>query len=107
MDDGEIVVVTSTVTLLEVLVQPLKRNEIDLVARYREILLNADGLVTVGLLPDIAEKAADLRARYDVRTPDAIQIATALFVNCTTLLTNDRGLASIPEINALILDDLK
>lgn len=41
MDKGEFSVVTSTVTLLEVLVHPLRSNDRELATEYRDILLNS------------------------------------------------------------------
>ena len=46
MDRGDFTVITSTVTLLEVLVHPLRRNNTALAAEYRDILLNSK-LITV------------------------------------------------------------
>ena len=54
VEDGDIAVVTSMVTLLEVLVQPLRRGDARLAARYREILLSADGLAAKPLNQEIA-----------------------------------------------------
>jgi predicted nucleic acid-binding protein len=42
MDRGEFTVVTSMVTLLEVLVHPLRRNNTALATEYRDILLNSN-----------------------------------------------------------------
>ena len=78
IDQEEIVVVTSTTTLLEVLVHPIRLNKLDLVERYKSILLQAKGLSIVSMNPAVAEKAAALRAKYNLSTPDAIQIATSL-----------------------------
>ena len=41
MDKGDFTVVTSTVTLLEVLVQPLRSNNTALASEYQDILLNS------------------------------------------------------------------
>ena len=71
MDGGDFTVVTSTVTLLEVLVHPLHSNNIALAAEYRDILLNLS-LMTVEVSNAIAEQAARLRAIHNIRTPDAI-----------------------------------
>ncbi|OGR02686.1 MAG: hypothetical protein A2511_00285 [Deltaproteobacteria bacterium RIFOXYD12_FULL_50_9] len=68
MDRGEFVAVTSTVTLLEVLVHPLRNNMSTLATEYREILLNSS-LNTKDLSGPIAEQAAQLRANYNLRTP--------------------------------------
>ncbi len=55
----------------------------------------------------IAESAADLRARYNLRAPDAIQIAAALSAGCEAFLTNDAALKRVTELQVLILDELE
>jgi predicted nucleic acid-binding protein len=107
MDRGEFNVVTSIVTLLEVLVHPFRRGDTRLAQQYRDILLNADNLTTIFLSQDIAEEAARLRAVHNIRTPDAIQMATAINGGASFLLTNDSGLPSLPELSLLVLDGLK
>ncbi|MDX1416792.1 MAG: PIN domain-containing protein [Candidatus Promineifilaceae bacterium] len=107
LDEGEFMVVTSTITLLEVLVLPLRLGKTDLVAKYREIILDTNNLVIVDVIPDIAEGAARLRASYNLRTPDAIQIATTMFMGSTTLITNDKELRRVKDIQIVLLDDLK
>ncbi len=57
-DRGDFRLVTSTVTLVEVLVHPLQQKNTILAQEYREILLNQESLTVVELTPDIAEKAA-------------------------------------------------
>ena len=106
MDRGEFRVVTSTVTLLEVLVHPFRRGEKELAQQYRDILLGAEGLITISLSQDIAEVAARLRASHNIRTPDAIQMATALRAGASHFLTNDARLPSLPELRILVLDEL-
>ena len=106
MDRGEFTIITSTVTLLEVLVQPLRANAANLIAEYRNILLGAPNLMTFELSPAIAEIAARLRADSRLRTPDAIQIATAIHGGASFFLTNDTRLPNIPHLKMLALDDL-
>ena len=57
---------TSVVTLLEVLVQPVRQSAAEVVAKDLEILLSAEGLVTMDRMPEIADRATDLCARYDL-----------------------------------------
>lgn len=106
VDRGEFTVVTSMVTLLEVLVQPLRHGNTQLAQRYRDILLNARGLATIPLSQDIAEEAARLRARHNLRTPDAIQMATAIYNGASFFLTNDARLPSLPNLQVLVADNL-
>lgn len=98
--------VTSIVTLLEVLVHPFRRGDAALAQQYRDILLNAEGLSTIFLSQDIAEGAARLRANHNIRTPDAIQVATAIHTGASYFLTNDARLPSLPELDVLVLDEL-
>lgn len=105
-DKGSIRVVTSVITLSEVLVKPLRDGDTQLAQQYRDILLNVEGLTTVEVSVDIAEKVAQLRSQYSLRTPDAIQIATALQSGATALLTNDVRWPVLPNLQILVLDKL-
>lgn len=106
INSGNIDSITSTITLLEVLVHPLRTGNKVLAERYREVLLYSDGLTTFEVLNEISEKAAELRAEYSIKTPDAIQIATAIFHKADRFLTNDPDLKKVTAIQVLVLDDL-
>lgn len=69
---------TSVVTLIEVLTKPLREGRVELALTFRCYLTQGRNLDLVLLTPDLAEQAAALRARYRFKTPDAIQVATAL-----------------------------
>ncbi|MBK9166663.1 MAG: type II toxin-antitoxin system VapC family toxin [Bryobacterales bacterium] len=103
---GELRIVTSFVTLVEVLVQPLRRNRPEVAQEYRDILLRSAALTTIPLDEGIAEAAAILRAERQLRTADAIQVATAIGSGASWFLTNDEGLADVPGVSSLILDRL-
>lgn len=107
VDTGQIQALTSTVTLLEVLVQPLRRGRVDLANQYRDILLRSRRLVCEPVSNEIAEEAARLRANYNLRTPDAIQLATAIQSGATSFLTNDSFLTTVPGVEILVLDQLR
>lgn len=106
IDEEDITAVTSTVTLLEVLVHPLRNGNKDLATEYREILLNSK-IITLDVTADIAEQAARLRATHNIRTPDAIQISAALSAGASYFLTNDIRLPAIPSLEIISLDSLK
>jgi predicted nucleic acid-binding protein len=88
-DKGHFVFITSSITLLEVLVKPLKDGQIKLAEKYINILTNAQGIEVLEVTNALAIKAAELRAKYNLRTPDAIQLATAIEYNADYFLTND------------------
>ena len=102
----EIQVVTSTVTLIEVLVRPLRHGDARLAQQYREILFNVTGLDTVPVSVAVAEEAARLRATYSLRAPDAVQLATAINAGAAAFLTNDTGLPRLATPRLLVLDEL-
>lgn len=105
IDSGNIEAITSTITLLEVLVHPLRTGNETLAEKYREILLSSAGLITFEISHEISEIASRLRAKYSKRTPDAIQIAVGIQHGAANFLTNDPNLRKICEIKILILGD--
>jgi predicted nucleic acid-binding protein len=77
-----------------------------LAEEYRNVLLQSPALTAVPLDEGIAEEAAGLRARHNLRTPDAIQLATAIRSGASWFLTNDAGLANLSELSVLVLNQL-
>jgi predicted nucleic acid-binding protein len=102
-DSGRIRLVTSALTLLEVLVVPLRAGNLALAERYEAILTHGRGLDLVPLDTGLLRAAAQLRARHRVRTPDALQLAAALLRGCSAFVTNDRALPSIPGLKVVQL----
>ena len=98
---------TSVITLSEVLVQPLLHADVPLQQTYRDLLLNSFNFHTLPVTAAIAEQAAGLRARYRLRTPDALQIATTLDAGCEAFLCNDAGMRRVTELRVLVLDELE
>jgi predicted nucleic acid-binding protein len=107
VERGDLEVVTSTLTLTEVLVHPYRNGNESLAERYFRMLLNARNLRTIALSPAIAAEAARMRAAYQLKTPDAIQLATAKAERATAFLTNDTALAAIPGLRLVVLEQVK
>ena len=93
--------------LTEVMVKPLQTGNDELAQEYREILVNSDAHTLVSITVPIAESAADLRARYNLRTPDALHVAAAISAGCDAMLTNDAQLKRVQELPILVLDELE
>ena len=106
VDRGESQILTSAVTLLEVLVHPIRHGDEALAHQYNDILLTSDNISTIPVTPSTAQTAAELRAEHDLKTPDAIHLATALDHNAAAFLTNDRDFPQIDRIEILKLRDL-
>ncbi|MEP7010589.1 MAG: type II toxin-antitoxin system VapC family toxin [Acidobacteriota bacterium] len=88
----------SALALLEILVVPKRMGRGDLCRRYRDLLESFPNLDFHELDGDTAEKAAELRARYDLRTPDAIHLATALAAGAEKFASEDRRLRKVKEL---------
>ena len=93
-------------TLTEVLPQPMRTGNIALAQEYRDILLFSAAFTLLPVTAQIAESAAYLRARYNLRTPDALHVATALDARCDAFLTNDLAIKRVTEIRVLVLDEM-
>ena len=98
--------VTSTVTLLELLVQPYRAQQEELAQKIFALTSTYPKLEWVPLTMNLADQAAELRARYRLSTPDAIQLATAIGHKATRFYGNDRGLRRVKEIECILVDDL-
>jgi predicted nucleic acid-binding protein len=102
---NSIYALSSIITLTEVLPHPLRQNKLALAKRYRDFLLHSRNFVLFPVDVTIAEHAAEIRAQYQYRTPDAIQLATGLEHNATLFITNDKRLKSFSELTVIVLDD--
>ena len=102
---GHLQAATSYLTLLEVLVGPLRQNERTLADRYRSFLTARDGVRLLPIDRLISERAAEIRAQHGLRTPDSIVAATALEANCTHLVTNDTAFRRVENLNVLVVSD--
>jgi predicted nucleic acid-binding protein len=103
---GKFLFQTSVITLLEVLVLPMRQKEHQLVEQYQNILCNSPTIEIFDLNIEIAKTAAGIRAKYGLKTPDSIQVATAVYTSADYFLTNDIRLKAVKEIETLILDEL-
>jgi len=97
---------TSTLTLAEVLNKPFEQNNAKIVSTYRELFYHTADVNTINITTLIAESAARLRASYNLKTPDALHISTAIETKCDVFLTNDKVLQRISEITIWLLEDI-
>ena len=97
-DEGTRELVTSALTLLEVLVVPLRVRNRAVADRYEALLTRSRGIRLVALTQDQLRAAAQLRATTSVKTPDVLQLVAAIGAGCQTFLTNDRRLPLVPGL---------
>ncbi|MFA0760008.1 MAG: hypothetical protein HZLCBSQH_000093 [Candidatus Fervidibacterota bacterium] len=106
-NEGWIIGVTSVITVTEVLVLPLKQGNTALASEYWDLLTNSANMQLISIDPETAKVAADLRARYNLRTPDALQLAAAIRAGCGAFLTNDATLKKVTELKVLVLSEFQ
>jgi predicted nucleic acid-binding protein len=98
--------VTSALTMTELLVQPYRAGDEERVNLFYGLLSTFPNLEWVAPDLEIADIAARLRARHRVRTPDAVQAATAARSRVTGLITNDPAFERVDAFETLLLDAL-
>ena len=89
--DVEVEVASSALALQECLVRPMRERNAELRDRY---LAMFDRIETVDLDAAVFVRAAELRADFGLKIPDALHLAAAQVSGCTALWTNDRRLAT-------------
>jgi predicted nucleic acid-binding protein len=107
LDSNSLAGVTSPVTLAESLVVPYRLGRNEAAQTFTDLIVNGSNVSFVVIDQAIADKAAELRARYNLLLPDSFQLAVALHAGCDAFLTNDADLKRITEIDVLVLDDLE
>jgi predicted nucleic acid-binding protein len=101
-----ITVVSSELSLLEVLVKPLRDGNQALATLYRNILLGTAGMVCMPISRAILESAAQLRANHKLRTPDAIHAASSMNFGCSLFVTNDAGFRQVSSLEVGVLSEI-
>lgn len=86
-------IVTSAMTLGEVLVKPTKLGQTTLIEQYDRAIRSTAQVVSFD--PSIAWRYASLRATHTIRNADAIQLACAAHVGVDLFITNDDQLQSL------------
>jgi predicted nucleic acid-binding protein len=98
--------ITSTITMTELLVLPYRRGHEQLANDFYGLLSTYPNLEWIAPNLEIAELAARIRALHRLRTPDAIQAATAVDSQVTGLITNDAIFERVQDFQTLVLDEL-
>ena len=96
--------VTSTITMTELLVPSYRSEDENRVDAFYGLLSTYPNLLWIAPDLEAADLAAKLRARYRLRTPDAVQAATAIRAHATGFVTNDPIFRRIEELDTVILD---
>ncbi len=96
--------VTSTITMMELLVQPYRDASQKCADEYYALLSVYPHLEWIAPTLEIADIAAGIRARHRLHAPDALQAATAIKGGVTALITNDAIFERVEAFETAVFD---
>jgi predicted nucleic acid-binding protein len=106
MDNAEIVVMTSELTIAEVLAKPFKDGNEPVQQADKTFLTPTPILQLAPVTRDILETAARVRATTQLKLADAIHLATAEIGGCDSFLTNDELFRRVKAKTIKILSEM-
>jgi len=106
LEQGNHAAVTSTITLTELLAPAYRSHEEAQVNEFYALLTTYPNLDWIAPELEIADLAANIRSKHRLRTPDAIQAATAIERQATGLVTNDPVFERVEGFETILLDRL-
>lgn len=102
-DHGRSEFAVSGLSWLECRVKPLREGDTALLEHYR-VFFSQPGLRTVTLDAQVIDRAASIRAAYRLKTPDALQAASAMVLEEETVfLTGDASFEIVPSLRVMPL----
>ncbi len=104
---GDFTAITSPITLAECLVVPHRQGLTKLKQDFFNVITGGENTIFVPITAEVSQQAAELRVKYNLKLPDALQIAVAIVAGCEAFLTNDTGLKRVGELQILVLGELE
>jgi predicted nucleic acid-binding protein len=98
--------ITSTITITELLVPAYRSSGEAKVDEFYGLLTTYPNIEWIAPNLEAADIAARIRARYRLRTSDALQAATAVQSRATGLVTNEAIFERVEEFETMVLDGL-
>ena len=99
----ELAVAVSRLSWLECRVGPMKRNDSPILATYDAFFTRPD-LIWVELSRDVVELATAIRVKHNLKTPDALQVASCLQLGSDHLfLSGDSELQRVAGLRMHLL----
>jgi predicted nucleic acid-binding protein len=92
--------------MTELLVQPYREDDQRRVDEFYGLLSTYPNLDWIAPSLDVADIAARIRATHGLRTPDALQAATAVHAAVSGLITNDPVFKRVTGFETVVLDDV-
>lgn len=106
-DAQKIRAVTSPITLAECLIIPIREKNLAKQQKFIDILTLPEMADFININADICIQASKLRVKYNLKLPDALQVATAIDSRCDAFLTNDKQLSRVSELQVIVIEELE
>jgi predicted nucleic acid-binding protein len=100
----KLAVFISLITEAELLVGPLKEDNKETLAKVQLFLNTFPGFKVIPISRQIGYTAASIRAKTNLRLPDALIIATAQAAGCEMIIGNDLAWSKIDYPEVILLD---
>ncbi len=97
---------TSAISMTELLVPGYREADQTRVDNFYLLLTTFPGLTWCPATVRIADMAAQFRATHRMKTPDALQAATAVDARAMGFVTNDPVFKRVAQFETIVLDDL-
>jgi predicted nucleic acid-binding protein len=105
LGQGNMVGITSELTLAELLVVPLRQGNRQAIETYKGMLGQSSAIRMVPITRSILREAPVIRAKSGQKLPDAIHLATALNAKCTVIVSQDQTLRAPLTLRQMSLPD--
>jgi predicted nucleic acid-binding protein len=102
---GRISALTSMLVITELLTKPLRDRNKPLANMYLAFLSTFPNLQLKSISYSISLRAAKIRAKHGLKTPDAIFLATAIEEGAEVFVTNDLRMKKVRGIEIILLDE--
>ena len=107
LDKNSVRAITSVITLTEIITKPFQIGNREVVEKYIAYFRSGKNLVVHPINENIAIIAGELRGKYpSIKSIDALQLGTALFLEAKIFVTNDFQLEQIKEIEVVVLANI-
>ena len=101
----EATIIASELVRVELLPKLIAEHKELQLQTYEAFLHQSREIKLVPVDADILEITIQLRAKYSLKTLDALHVATALYHHCTAFISNDRKIQQVKELPILGIDN--
>jgi predicted nucleic acid-binding protein len=88
--DNNVKMLSCHLTLAEMLVLPCKTNNKPIIELYKNLEKHIPNFYFCSVSKEVFVLSAEIRAKYNFRTPDSIHLATAELNNCDLFVSADK-----------------